>query len=229
MRLSYEQGEDNSGTSTPTAAVASEDLDFSELKKKKKSAKKKAALDMEAFEKELNESKAKDAEDDEGGEETNLPEVDEAELGDDPFSRAESTGGAVGLEAGNEPWLNSDRDYTYQEVSLVFCISTNSMLIYTFSPFYSSFIVSMFNYTHRILVRSQWVASGTQSHLLKSCVRVTRRPSSRTYRIFASGCTGNPSTSFNTCLLKWEQRAPLMAADGWLSKVASSRSRLSTC
>ena len=74
---------------------------------------------MEAFEKELNESKAKDAEDDEGGEETNIPEVDEAELGDDPFSRAEGAGGAVGLEAGNEPWLSSDRDYAYPEVSFV--------------------------------------------------------------------------------------------------------------
>lgn len=120
------QGEDNSGTSTPTAVVASEDLDFSELKKKKKSAKKKANLDMEAFEKELNESKSKDADDDEGGEETNIPEIDEAELGDDPFARAEGASGAVTLEAGGEPWLGSDRDYTYQEVCLIpaFCWTT---------------------------------------------------------------------------------------------------------
>ena len=40
---------------------AGEDLDFSDLKKKKKKSSKKAALDLEAFEKELNESKTKDA------------------------------------------------------------------------------------------------------------------------------------------------------------------------
>ncbi|OCH91189.1 hypothetical protein OBBRIDRAFT_792592 [Obba rivulosa] len=103
--------EDNSDTSTPTAPAASEDLDFSDLKKKKKSSKKKAALDMQAFEKELNESKAKDA-DEEDGEEGEI-EVDEAELGEDPFARAEGT---ISLDAGNEPWLKSDRDYTYPEL-----------------------------------------------------------------------------------------------------------------
>ncbi|KZT64988.1 eukaryotic translation initiation factor 2 beta [Daedalea quercina L-15889] len=105
--------EDNSGTSTPvTVPAATEDLDFSDLKKKKKSSKKKAALDMEAFEKELNEAKAKDADEEEGGVE-GPAEVDEAELGDDPFARNEAT---VSMDAGNEPWLNSDRDYTYQEL-----------------------------------------------------------------------------------------------------------------
>lgn len=68
---------------------------------------------MEAFEKELNHAKAKDADEDEGGEE-GPAEIDEAELGDDPFARNEA--GADSLDAGNEPWLNSDRDYTYQEV-----------------------------------------------------------------------------------------------------------------
>ena len=49
---------DDSGTSTPTAApAATEDLDFSDIKKKKKS--KKAAFDLEAFEKELKKSKDK--------------------------------------------------------------------------------------------------------------------------------------------------------------------------
>ena len=70
---------------------------------------------MEAFEKELNEAKAKDADEDEGNEEGGPAEVDETELGDDPFARNEA-GGAVSMDAGNEPWLNSDRDYTYQEV-----------------------------------------------------------------------------------------------------------------
>lgn len=67
---------------------------------------------MEAFEKELHESKAKDVEEDEAPE-AQQEEVDEAELGDDPFA---GTGGAVGLDAGNEPWLKSDRDYAYPEV-----------------------------------------------------------------------------------------------------------------
>jgi len=105
--------EDNSGTSTPTVVpAASEDLDFSDLKKKKKSTKKKAALDMEAFEKELNESKAKEEEDEDIGEDA-VAEIDETELGEDPFARGEN---AIAIDAGSEPWLGSDRDYTYQEL-----------------------------------------------------------------------------------------------------------------
>ncbi|KAI0767635.1 eukaryotic translation initiation factor 2 beta [Fomes fomentarius] len=108
-------GGDGSGTSTPTTVpAASEDLDFSDLKKKKKKSSKKAALDLEAFEKELNESKAKEADEDEGGEETQLQEIDEAELGDDPFARGGGEG--VSLDSGNEPWLKTDRDYTYEEL-----------------------------------------------------------------------------------------------------------------
>ena len=44
---------------------------------------------MEAFEKELNEAKAKDADEEEVGEE-GPAEVDETELGDDPFARNEA-------------------------------------------------------------------------------------------------------------------------------------------
>ena len=73
---------------------------------------KKTMLDMEAFEKELHESKVKDVEEDEGAE-AQPEEADETELGDDPFARGEV---AAGLDAGNEPWLKSDRDYTYPEV-----------------------------------------------------------------------------------------------------------------
>ncbi|CDO77748.1 hypothetical protein BN946_scf184993.g11 [Trametes cinnabarina] len=85
-------GDDNSGTSTPVATVASEDLDFSDLKKKKKKSSKKAALDLEAFEKELQEAKAQDAGEDEAGDEGAVPEADEGELGDDPFARAGEAG-----------------------------------------------------------------------------------------------------------------------------------------
>ncbi|KAI0716207.1 eukaryotic translation initiation factor 2 beta [Fomitopsis betulina] len=112
--IPMELPEDESGTSTPLAApAATEDLDFSDLKKKKSSKKKKAALDMEAFEKELHQAKAKDVEEDEGGEEVPV-EIDEAELGEDPFAGNEA--GVVSLDVGTEPWLNSDRDYTYQEL-----------------------------------------------------------------------------------------------------------------
>lgn len=114
------QGDDGSGVSTPaggpSAAVVSEDLDFSDMKKKKKSSKKKA---MEDFEKEFEESKSKDAADgaddveiDDG---EHLNEFDEADLGDDPFARPEAP---TGVDSGSEPWLTSDRDYTYQEVSI---------------------------------------------------------------------------------------------------------------
>jgi translation initiation factor 2 subunit 2 len=108
-----QQTEEGSGTSTPTTApAATEDLDFSDMKKKKKKSSKK--IDLEAFEKELNESKAKDEADDEGDDGEGLAEIDEAELGDDPF--AQGADAPTGVDAGNEPWLKTDRDYTYPEV-----------------------------------------------------------------------------------------------------------------
>ncbi|ETW77459.1 hypothetical protein HETIRDRAFT_480114 [Heterobasidion irregulare TC 32-1] len=108
-------GEEGSGTSTPVGAPVTEDLDFSDLKKKKKSSKKKAAFDLEAFEKELNESKAKDGADDEeeGDDGEHFNDIDEAELGDDPFAHGEAP---TDIDAGNEPWLSSDRDYFYPEL-----------------------------------------------------------------------------------------------------------------
>lgn len=42
-----------------------------------------------------------------------LDNIDEAELGDDPFAQNDVP---VSVDAGNEAWLKSDRDYTYQEV-----------------------------------------------------------------------------------------------------------------
>ena len=122
---------DDSGTSTPltkedaapaeAAAITADDLDFSDMKKKKKSSKKKAAFDLDAFEKELQAAPAAggDDDDDDGPEPdgAHLDDIDEAELGDDPF--AQGGDAPVGLDAGNEPWLKSDRDYTYQEVRTV--------------------------------------------------------------------------------------------------------------
>lgn len=119
---------DDSGTSTPIVApteaaaapaITSDDLDFSDIKKKKKSSKKKAAFDLDAFEKELNDSKAKtstaadDEEDDGPADTSHLDNIDDAELGDDPFAQGDAP---VGVDAGTEAWLKSDRDYTYQEV-----------------------------------------------------------------------------------------------------------------
>ncbi len=88
------------------------------MKKKKKSKKK---VDLDAFEKELSESKTKskteDGEDDDEGpapDGSHLDNIDEEELGDDPFARPSDA--PVGVDAGNETWLKSDRDYTYEEV-----------------------------------------------------------------------------------------------------------------
>ena len=94
-----------------------EDLDFSDLKKKKKSTKKKANLDMEEFERQLSEAKSKVDENGEGeGEEGHAAayhEIDEAELGENPFARDQA---AQHEDGDSQPWLESDRDYTYPEV-----------------------------------------------------------------------------------------------------------------
>lgn len=108
--------DDASGTSTPVAppAAAGEDLDFSDIKKKKKSTKKKAAFDLEAFEKELNDAKAPAGEDDDddGPPPADL-DLDDADLGEDPFASHDAP---AGTDSAAEPWLGSDRDYTYSEV-----------------------------------------------------------------------------------------------------------------
>ncbi|KAG6819780.1 hypothetical protein H0H93_008695 [Arthromyces matolae] len=125
---------DESGTSTPAVegpapAISTDDLDFSDIKKKKKSGKKKAAFDLDAFEKELNESKAKSgegADDDEDGDAVpanNLDHLDDADLGEDVFAQGDAP---VGVEAGNEAWLKSDRDYTYPELLTRFYASLHA-------------------------------------------------------------------------------------------------------
>jgi translation initiation factor 2 subunit 2 len=122
------QGEEGSGTLTPTTAPAvAEDLDFLDPKKKKKTTKKKTAFDLEAFEKELNETQSKEVNED-GDDGTHLADVDEAELGDNPFARAESQ--PTGMDSGNEPWLKSDRDYTYPEVCS-YAFNQRKTVIYT--------------------------------------------------------------------------------------------------
>lgn len=89
-----------------------DDLDFSDLKKKKKKSSKKTAFDLEAFEKELGDTPQEVEEMDEGGGD------DDADLGDDPFAVQD---GPATMENGREPWLGSDRDYSYSEVSPLWC------------------------------------------------------------------------------------------------------------
>jgi translation initiation factor 2 subunit 2 len=102
-------------TDEPAPALgADEDLDFSSIKKKSKS--KKAALDMEAFEKELKETKARDGDDDDEevphGEDLEI----DGDIGEDVFAQGEAP---QGIESGNEAWLKSDRDYIYPEVHIL--------------------------------------------------------------------------------------------------------------
>lgn len=104
----------------PAPAETAEDLDFSDMKKKKKKGKK-ATFDIEAFEKELNESKSKDADadadDGAAGEDDGqhlLDHVDEEELGEDVFAQPAEP--PAGVDTADEPWLSSDRDYTYSEL-----------------------------------------------------------------------------------------------------------------
>ncbi|KAJ3517077.1 hypothetical protein NLJ89_g726 [Agrocybe chaxingu] len=114
---------DDSGTSTPAAVekasgdasqgptITADDIDFSDMKKKKK-------IEQE-------EDDGADDDDDEGLEPdgSHLDNIDEAELGDDPFAHADPP---VGLDAGNEAWLKSDRDYTYQELLTRFYASLHA-------------------------------------------------------------------------------------------------------
>jgi len=44
-----------------------------------------------------------------------LDDVNEEDLGEDVFAQSQET--PAGVDSQSEPWLASDRDYTYQEVS----------------------------------------------------------------------------------------------------------------
>lgn len=102
-----------------TADGGDDDLNFGELKKKKKS-KKKVALDLETFEKEIGEGADQDQDDDADGDVPDgeaLGEIDEAELGENPFAQdAGDEADVVAQEDGVEAWQGTDRDYSYQEL-----------------------------------------------------------------------------------------------------------------
>ena len=44
-----------------------------------------------------------------------LDDVNEEDLGEDVFAQSHEI--PAGMDSQNEPWLSSDRDYTYHEVS----------------------------------------------------------------------------------------------------------------
>jgi len=91
------------------ATPALDDFDLSDVKKRKRSTKKKAQMDLEAFEKELGAEKTKD------GDEAGDGLGEDEDLGDDPFA-AEDAAPVVGINTGKEPWIGSDRDYKYTEL-----------------------------------------------------------------------------------------------------------------
>lgn len=188
------------------AAAATEDgdLDFGEMKKKKKKSKK-AAFDMEAFEKEL----------DDGGNDGGADGTDavggaadgEGDLGDDPFANDEE-GDVEDTKADAETWHGTDRDYTYQEVSHSAArdksrhCSTASVLIRTslsLPSFLHSFLadssMSFVHKTRRFLATRR----STPWFHRKSHETAPRRRPSPTSSTSARGCTVNQTTSFNTC------------------------------
>ena len=90
------------------------------MKKKKKS--KKAAFDLEAFEKELEDASkpaAADGDEDDGGDgPAPAIDYDEEDLGEDVFAAPSAGAGGDSTVAGDavETWHGTDRDYTYAEV-----------------------------------------------------------------------------------------------------------------
>ncbi|KAN0064692.1 translation initiation factor eIF-2 beta subunit [Thecaphora frezii] len=86
-------------------AEGDDELNFGEMKKKKKKSKK-AAFDLEAFEKELGE----------GGEDGEAGAIgDDEDLGENPFAQDDGEG-AESKDDQPETWHGTDRDYTYQEL-----------------------------------------------------------------------------------------------------------------
>jgi translation initiation factor 2 subunit 2 len=66
--------------------------------------------------------------------------MDEAELGDDPFAQGEVP---TSIDAGNEPWLKTDRDYTYPEVYFLFVNLVITCLIHAFRKLLQRFYASL--------------------------------------------------------------------------------------
>lgn len=103
-----EKGENSEKSEQPEhSPVQEEDQpdEFSDLKKKKKSSSKKKAFDLDAFDKELDQGSSSNAQiQGESGETAG----DTAGNGLDPLSESSNDNG--------EPWLGTERDYTYKEL-----------------------------------------------------------------------------------------------------------------
>ncbi|CAE6501908.1 unnamed protein product [Rhizoctonia solani] len=108
LDLDFDGGTPASGDVTPATGGGDDLGEFKGLKKK--GGRKKAAFDLEAFEKEIAESKAKAGEDDEDDGGLAL-DMDEGDLGEDVFAQPAPDG-----EAQVETWHGTDRDYTYAEL-----------------------------------------------------------------------------------------------------------------
>lgn len=190
---------------------------------------------MEAFERELGDmsigkpKKKKEVKIADDEEEEDVPDgadfedIDETELGDNPFAMGGGGGGIGAGSADTEAWLGSDRDYTYQEVSpsfLSLCWNGHKRISH------SSSIASSARSTQRILLSRSPVQSGTPSPHPQSTGTATNAPYSPTSVISAGACTDSPSMSSRLCSRRWARRAAWMAAGGWSFEVDSSRNRL---
>lgn len=195
------------------------------MKRKKKKAKK-AAFDMEAFEKELDEGSAgKGAAGGSGATDC------KGDLGDDPFANEDGADGER-VKADIETWHGTDRDYTYQEVSTLFsalklhgCVcgaDRSSQMLVIRVP--SSLGASSMSFERRIL-HSRGTRKSTPLCLLRSHEMALRRRPLPTSSISARGCIVNPTTSFNISSPSWERWDPSTDLRGSLSRVVSSQSR----
>ena len=198
------------------AAAAGDDLDFGMMKKKKKS--KKGAFDLEAFEKEIV--------GDEGGAEKagGAGGEEDEDLGDDPFRQE---GEDEEEKEAEETWHGTDRDYTYQEVSRA---PEHERCAFQLTPgaLHSCSAGSSPRCAHRT---RRWQARrrSTRWCRRRCCATAARRRCLPTLSRSASACTASQTTSSSTSSPSWARRAPSTVRNGSSSRVASSRSRLSTC
>lgn len=136
--------------------------------------------------------------------------------------------GAVpaGLDTGSEPWLSSDRDYTYAEV----CLSDPPITVHVFTSMDNSYSNGFtVPFTHKIRLCSQPPVNDTLSHLRPSTGMATRRVSLPMYPTSANECVAHLSMLSHTCSPKWAQLGPWTALGDWSSRVASNKNRLRTC
>ena len=150
-------------TDEQPAVGVGDDEDFGELKKKKKSSKKKANFDLEAFDKELDEGK---------------PTVEQNQQ-DDQLTQ-ESTNGENG-----EPWLGTERDYTYKEL-----LSRTFKLLHSQNP---TLVTGSRRYT---IAPPQVVRDGNKktafANIADICKRMHRQPEHVIQFLFAElGTSGS--------------------------------------